>query len=79
MRLVLGADRLGSARKAAQESKAPGRFVENWCRRVKATGRVDGMPWVGRPRASLASRGAYLHMKERVKRDDNCPLLANWQ
>ena len=33
MRLVLGADRLGSLHKAAQECKANVGFIEYWCRR----------------------------------------------
>ena len=75
-RLVHEAERLGSARKAAQECKATVRVVEKWCRRAKATGTVDDTPRAGRPRAPLASREATLLLKVGVKRGDQCPQLA---
>uniref|UniRef100_A0A7S3UQX5 Uncharacterized protein n=1 Tax=Oxyrrhis marina TaxID=2969 RepID=A0A7S3UQX5_OXYMA len=75
-RLVHEAERLGSARKAAQECKATVRVVEKWCRRAKATGTMDDTPRAATPRARLASRGATLLLKEGVMRGNECPQLS---
>jgi transposase len=74
-RLVHEAERLGSARKAAQECKATVRVVEKWCRRTKATGTLDDTPRAGRPQAPLASREATPLVNKCVKRGDHCSQL----
>jgi hypothetical protein len=75
-RLVHEAERLGSARKAAQECRVAVRIVEMWCRLVEATGTMHDTSRAGMSRAPLASREPTRHLKEGVKRGDHFPQFA---
>jgi hypothetical protein len=72
-RLLHEAERLGSGRKAAHECEITARVVEKWCRRAKATEKVDDTSRAGRPRASVE---AIRRLKEGVEGGNECPQLA---